>query len=226
MNEGASYSKPLSLLLCGVGDPRNVLLSIASLPDTFQETVNFVLNDICSCTLARTVLLIYMLSKGELLSNSNQKTNRAFSLKEQQGKRKIQFDRLTLVKSWYISVSHRSVYLLVCNLAFLSCEWFSYDNKSVNLVSSSFFNNKKPGHRPRFSIDSQRLSIRVQTHKRWRERSRNTNTRSLARCLSIDVCCKNKSHLVSYCICAIICNCASSQLGVLLNSIDFRFVIR
>ena len=99
MNEGASYSKPLSLLLCGVGDPRNVLLSIASLPDTFQETVNFVLNDICSCTLARTVLLIYMLSKGELLSNSNKKTNRAFSLKEQQGKRKIQFDRLTLVKS-------------------------------------------------------------------------------------------------------------------------------
>ena len=81
MNEGASYSKPLSLLLCGVGDPRNVLLSIASLPDSFEGKVNFVLNDISLCTLARTVLLIYMLSKGELLSNSNLQVTGLFAVK-------------------------------------------------------------------------------------------------------------------------------------------------
>ena len=31
MNEGEEYPNPLALLLCGVGDPRNVLLTIASL---------------------------------------------------------------------------------------------------------------------------------------------------------------------------------------------------
>ena len=35
MNEGKEYSNPLALLLCGVGDPRNVLLTIASLPDVY-----------------------------------------------------------------------------------------------------------------------------------------------------------------------------------------------
>lgn len=64
MNEGEEYSNPLALLLCGVGDPRNVLLTIASLPDVYQKQVTFVMNDICPCTLARTVLLLYMLYKG------------------------------------------------------------------------------------------------------------------------------------------------------------------
>ena len=64
MNEGDEYSNPLALLLCGVGDPRNVLLTIASLPDVYTQQVNFVLNDICPCTLARTILLLYMLYKG------------------------------------------------------------------------------------------------------------------------------------------------------------------
>ncbi|KAL9975685.1 hypothetical protein ACROYT_G012875 [Oculina patagonica] len=64
MNEGEEYSDPLALLLCGVGDPRNVLLTIASLPDVYEQQVTFVLNDICPCTLARTVLLLYMLYKG------------------------------------------------------------------------------------------------------------------------------------------------------------------
>ena len=68
MNEGEEYSKPLALLLCGVGDPRNVLLTIASLPDVYKQQVKFVLNDICPCTLARTVLLLYMLYKGKELS--------------------------------------------------------------------------------------------------------------------------------------------------------------
>ena len=66
MNEGEEYSNPLALLLCGVGDPRNVLLTISSLPDVYKEQVTFVLNDICPCTLARTVLLLYMLQKGTL----------------------------------------------------------------------------------------------------------------------------------------------------------------
>ena len=64
MNEGEEYSSPLALLLCGVGDPRNVLLTTASLPDAYKQQVTFVLNDICPCTLARTVLLLYMLHKG------------------------------------------------------------------------------------------------------------------------------------------------------------------
>ena len=64
-NEGIDYRNPLDLLLCGVGDPRNVILSMASLPDCYTQKVTFVLNDICACALARTVLLIYMLYKGE-----------------------------------------------------------------------------------------------------------------------------------------------------------------
>jgi len=36
MNEGQEYSEPLALLLCGVGDPRNILLTIASLPDDYK----------------------------------------------------------------------------------------------------------------------------------------------------------------------------------------------
>ena len=75
MNEGEEYSSPLALLLCGVGDPRNVLLTIASLPDAYKQQVTFVLNDICPCTLARTVLLLYMLYKG---MNSTQLYRRAF----------------------------------------------------------------------------------------------------------------------------------------------------
>ena len=64
LNEGCDYSKPLSILACGVGDPRNVVLSLAQLPESYQEQVTFVLNDICACTLARTVLILYMLFKG------------------------------------------------------------------------------------------------------------------------------------------------------------------
>ena len=68
MNEGEEYSNPLALLLCGVGDPRNVLFTIASLPDVCKQQVSFVLNDICPCTLARNVLLLYMLYKGTFIS--------------------------------------------------------------------------------------------------------------------------------------------------------------
>ena len=64
MNEGEEYFSPLALLLCGVGDPRNVLMTTASLPDACKQQVTFVLNDICPCTLARTVLLLYVLLKG------------------------------------------------------------------------------------------------------------------------------------------------------------------
>ena len=67
LNEGCEYSKPLSLLLCGVGDPRNVALSVASLPEGYQEQLTFVLNDNSVCTLARTVLLLYMLLQGKKL---------------------------------------------------------------------------------------------------------------------------------------------------------------
>ena len=67
LNEGCDYSKPLSVLVCGVGDPRNVLLSLFQLPDAYQEELTFVLNDICACTLARTVLILYLLFKSACL---------------------------------------------------------------------------------------------------------------------------------------------------------------
>ena len=66
LNEGAQYNKPLSILVCGVGDPRNVVLSLCQLPDGYKEELTFVLNDICPCVMARTVLLLYMLIKGNL----------------------------------------------------------------------------------------------------------------------------------------------------------------
>ena len=67
LNEGCDYSKPLSVLACGVGDPRNVVLSLAQLPESYQKEVTFALNDICACTLARTVLILYFLFKGKSL---------------------------------------------------------------------------------------------------------------------------------------------------------------
>ena len=66
LNEGVQYNKPLSILVCGVGDPRNVVLSLSQLPDSYKEELTFVLNDICPCVMARTVLLLYMLIKGNL----------------------------------------------------------------------------------------------------------------------------------------------------------------
>lgn len=63
--EDCCYSKPLSVLACGVGDPRNVLLSLCNLSETYEEELTFVLNDICACTLARTVLILYILFKGK-----------------------------------------------------------------------------------------------------------------------------------------------------------------
>ena len=65
LNEGSDYSRPLSVLACGVGDPRNVVLSLSRLPEAYLEELTFVLNDICACTLARTVLLLYLLFKGK-----------------------------------------------------------------------------------------------------------------------------------------------------------------
>ena len=65
LNEGCEYSKPFSVLACGVGDPRKIVLSLSQLPEAYQEELTFVLNDICACTLARTVLILYLLFKGQ-----------------------------------------------------------------------------------------------------------------------------------------------------------------
>lgn len=64
LNEGCEYSKPFSALVCGVGDPRNIVLSLSQLPEAYQEELTFVLNDICACTLARTALILYLIFKG------------------------------------------------------------------------------------------------------------------------------------------------------------------
>ena len=59
-NEGADYNSPVNLLYLGVGDLRNVILTCASLPESYNGKVNFTLNDIAESTLARLVLLLYM----------------------------------------------------------------------------------------------------------------------------------------------------------------------
>ena len=67
LNEGCEYSKPLSALVCGVGDPRNIVLSLSQLPEAYQEEITFVLNDICACTLAGRYLYCICYSKVSFL---------------------------------------------------------------------------------------------------------------------------------------------------------------
>ena len=64
-NEGYDYKNPFNVLFCGVGDIRNVALTCASIPDHYETKLNFTLNDLEPCTLARLVLLLYMLIKGK-----------------------------------------------------------------------------------------------------------------------------------------------------------------
>jgi hypothetical protein len=69
-NEGEDYSLPLKLLFLGVGDLRNVALTCASLPDSYEDKITFTLNDKASCVLARVVLFLYMLVRGMCLNTS------------------------------------------------------------------------------------------------------------------------------------------------------------
>ena len=62
-NEGVDYDLPLTVLVLGVGDLRNIVLTCASLPINFRSKVKFVLNDSDRCVLARLVLLLYMMIK-------------------------------------------------------------------------------------------------------------------------------------------------------------------
>ena len=64
-NEGVDYSSDLKVLYLGVGDFRNVAITCASLPDTYERVVTFVLNDIQTGILSRLVLFVYMLIKGK-----------------------------------------------------------------------------------------------------------------------------------------------------------------
>ena len=64
-NEGAGYTEAVKVQILGVGDLRNVALTCASLPDSYENKILFTLNDREYCVLARLVLLVYMLSKGE-----------------------------------------------------------------------------------------------------------------------------------------------------------------
>ena len=63
-NEGADYSSDLKAFYLGVGDFRNVALTCASLPDTYERVVTFALNDLESSILSRLILFIDMLIKG------------------------------------------------------------------------------------------------------------------------------------------------------------------
>ena len=62
-NEGADCDSTLNVLVLGVGDLRNVVLTSASLPDNYVSKVTFVLNDSDRYVLARLVLLLYMMIK-------------------------------------------------------------------------------------------------------------------------------------------------------------------
>ena len=62
-NEGIDYNSCLNILVLGVGDLRNVVLTCASLPEKFTNKIKFTLNDSDRCVLARLVLFLYMLIK-------------------------------------------------------------------------------------------------------------------------------------------------------------------
>ncbi|XP_028390689.1 uncharacterized protein LOC114515601 [Dendronephthya gigantea] len=62
-NEGVNYDSDMNVLVLGVGDLRNIVLTCASLPESFANKVKFVLNDIDEWVLARLVLLLYMMIK-------------------------------------------------------------------------------------------------------------------------------------------------------------------
>ena len=64
-NEGIDYASDLNVLVLGAGDLRNVVLTCASLPETYSRNLLFVLNDCDECALARLVLLLFILIKGE-----------------------------------------------------------------------------------------------------------------------------------------------------------------
>ena len=64
-NEGVDNSSDLKVLYLGVGDFRNVALTCASLPDTYERVVTFALNDLESSILSRLVLFVFMLIKGK-----------------------------------------------------------------------------------------------------------------------------------------------------------------
>ena len=62
-NEGIDYNSDINLLVLGVGDLRNIVLTSASLPQSFKRKLRFVLNDSDRYVLARLVLLLYMMIK-------------------------------------------------------------------------------------------------------------------------------------------------------------------
>jgi hypothetical protein len=62
-NEGIDFGLSMNILVLGVGDLRNVVLTCASLPEYFTSKVKFTLNDSDRCVLARLVLLLYMMIK-------------------------------------------------------------------------------------------------------------------------------------------------------------------
>ena len=66
-NEGADYSSNMNLLVLGVGDLRNIVLTCASLPESFRSKIKFTLNDSDKCALARVVLFLYMMIKCKFL---------------------------------------------------------------------------------------------------------------------------------------------------------------
>ncbi|KAJ4318509.1 hypothetical protein N0V84_006835 [Fusarium piperis] len=57
-NEGCQYDKDLALLFAASGDLRNVVKTITSLPQTFQNNVNITINDNDFDVVARNIILL------------------------------------------------------------------------------------------------------------------------------------------------------------------------
>ncbi|KAI1359481.1 hypothetical protein F5Y08DRAFT_349648 [Xylaria arbuscula] len=60
-NEGTNYQKPISLLFAASGDLRNVVLSVASLPQAFKSPLSIVINDREIDIVARNLIMLLLM---------------------------------------------------------------------------------------------------------------------------------------------------------------------
>ncbi|PIK52223.1 hypothetical protein BSL78_10885 [Apostichopus japonicus] len=74
MKGGQSVLKSVNILLPACGDLRHVMKTVESLPDDFNGSLKFVLNDIDPFPMARNVLLLFLISSCEAEEVSNVST--------------------------------------------------------------------------------------------------------------------------------------------------------
>ncbi|PIK52222.1 hypothetical protein BSL78_10884 [Apostichopus japonicus] len=74
MKGGQSVLKNVSILLPACGDLRHVMKTVESLPDDFNGSLKFVLNDIDPFSMARNVLLLFLITSCQAEEVSNVST--------------------------------------------------------------------------------------------------------------------------------------------------------